>query len=130
MPINEEQLTDALLRALIGGTLDRRPKDPAGFPIDVNRPVIANPLTGGLESTEFTRTVPIGDRDFNIPSISNGRFVPPDMARFEAGLRNERQPLGLSEVPNFQESPNFAEAIRNAILRSQAIGPARERFGR
>jgi len=124
--MDENELLDALLRANIGGTLDRRPVDPAGFPIDVNRPVIPNPMTGGEQSTEFSQTIGMDGRDFNVPTIGNlfgkSEFLPTEQAIMAAILRNKNNPIGLSETPNFASQ---AEALKQAPLRSSAIGPAR-----
>jgi len=124
--MDENELLEALVRANIGGTLDRRPKDPAGFPIDVNRPVIPNPMTGGERSTEFSRTIGMDGRNFNVPTIGNlfgkSEFLPTEQAIMAAMLRNKNAPLGLDETPNFSSQD---EALRQAPMRSSAIGPAR-----
>ncbi len=67
-------MSPALLQAIAKGD----PRDPAGFPIDINRPALQNP--DGSYSTEKTITVGFGDRYYNIPTIWDGVELPSDGA--------------------------------------------------
>ena len=125
--MDKDKLTDSLLRAMVGGTLDRRPRDPAGFPVNVNRPIIPNPLTGGLRSTEFSRSHEMEGREYDFPSIGNlygkTEFLPPEQYILAALLRSGDYPMGLQEIPNFpMNDPNRIKPG----LRSHKIGQARE----
>lgn len=92
--------------------------DPAGFPIDLSRPIIKNP--DGTFSTEETISVGFGGRTYNIPTIWDGKRVAPEVA-----VENAKAALRRGEV-----FPNFAtveEAKAAAPLRSKAIGDIRAR---
>ncbi len=105
-------LSPALLQAIAKGD----PRDPAGFPIDINRPALQNP--DGSYSTEKTITVGFGDRYYNIPTIWDGVELPSDGAVLMAkdALRRGVQ------FPNFR---SLTEAVTAAPLRSQAVDKAR-----
>ena len=93
-----------------------RPIDPAGFQIDINRPILQNP--DGTHSTEKTITVGFGDRYYNIPTIWGGVEVPKDEA---INLAREALRRGV-QFPNFR---SISEAVTAAPLRSQSIDKAR-----
>jgi len=88
-------------------------RDPAGFPIDLARPILLNP--DGSFSTEETITVGFGDRYFNIPTIWNGKRVDEKdaIARALESLRAG----GI--FPNF---PTLGEAEAAAVARTKHIG--------
>ena len=98
-------------------------KDPAGFDIDLDRPMLSNP--DGSFSTERTITVQgreLGlddDRWYNIPSIVGGREVSQEEASRDAKTQLDQGWV----FPNFDDEP---EASRQAPLRSNRIDELRQ----
>lgn len=92
-------------------------KDPNGFDIDTNRPVVNN--EDGSVSTESTITIGIDDKYYNVPTVYNGIRYPEDTA---AELAKMQLKNGVT-FPNFKTEE---EAISAAKARSSAIGKARE----
>lgn len=91
------------------------PRDPAGFPINLRRPVLQNP--DKTISTEETITIQVGDRFYNVPTILNGKRVTKETAVQHAvrGIRGVKNP----PYPNFA---TLKEAEAGAKARSQEIG--------
>lgn len=109
-----EVIRDDMMKsvAAVGGTA----VDPAGFPIDLTRPRIKNP--DGSFSTESTITVGMDGRQYNIPTIVDGKRVDNETAVADA-----RRRLAAGEkLPNFD---TVEEAVAQAGARSQRRGELR-----
>ena len=110
--------------------LDRRPKDPSGFPIDVDRPLV---LVGEGDNrsiaTEMTTTVPgtalgmpMQGVFFNIPTVINGVAMSPEAAAQLTGKLIASGEINIDDIPRFNSEQEAAAA---ALARSQAIGELR-----
>ena len=106
--------------------------DPAGFPIEMNRPVVFD--EGGLDPhTELSETFQAGELGFpgegfyNVPTIWEGKiYNTQDPAQFET-VRNYVQQQAQSgfRFPNF---PSVDEAVQAAQARSQYFNTAKEQM--
>ena len=106
--------------------------DPAGFPIEMNRPVVFD--EGGLDPhTELSETFPAqelgfeGTNYYNVPTIWEGKiYDTQDPAQFES-MRNYVQQQAKSgfRFPNF---PTVDEAVQAAQARSQYFNTIKEQM--
>lgn len=99
-------------------------RDPFGFPIDVNRPALAN--GDGSISTEETTTfdaaeVGMPSEIVTVPTIIGGRRVSEDEAKaaFAAG----QNPAVQRGFPSFADAETAARARTDAIPGARATGP-------
>lgn len=95
--------------------------DPAGFPIDMRRPIVVDK---GDVKTEYSMTtqLPGFSGYFNIPTVWGGRALDPDKD-YQTILRNALNAIGKgTRIPYFETEQ---EALQQAPLRSQYIGNLR-----
>lgn len=88
-------------------------RDPAGFKIDMTRPIIQN--KDGTTSSEKSITVGFDGRYFNIPTIWGGKLISND----EAKARAKKEIKAGEEYPNFDTKD---QAVKAAGERSDYLG--------
>ena len=101
------------------------PKDPAGFLIDPNRPILMN--EDGSSSSERTVTIEGDGRYFNVPSIINGKRYDTDKQEdFEKVIENAKSKMRQGWIyPNFE---SLEEAEQQAGARSDSLTEARAQY--
>lgn len=101
------------------------PKDPAGFLIDPNRPILMN--EDGSSSSERTVTIEGDGRYFNVPSIINGeRYDQETPEDFEKIIENAKSKMKQGWIyPNFE---SLEEAEQQAGARSDSLTDARAEY--
>lgn len=109
-------------------SLDRGQVDPAGYPIDVNRPLIVT--DDGNIATERTATVPgtalgmpMPGVFFNIPTIIQGVPMSPEAAAQLTQKLIQNGTIKLEDIPRFGSEQ---EAVSAAVQRSNTIAELRK----
>lgn len=93
--------------------------DPYGFPVDLTRPIVKDEEE---IKTEFTETVKIGDRFYNIPTVWGGKAYDWEKDKnYILGRVTDYLSVG-GQIPNFS---TLEEAIKAAPIRSEFIGQLR-----
>jgi hypothetical protein len=102
-------------------------KDSAGYPIDLNRPIVFDPQ-GYEPHTELSMTaqgkelgLPNANAYYNVPTIYGGQIYDPNTFSGNMAIRKNVQ-----MNPNqYQSFPDTNSAVNQAIRRSQDIGNLR-----
>jgi hypothetical protein len=102
-------------------------KDSAGYPIDLNRPIVFDPQ-GYEPHTELSMTaqgkelgLPNANAYYNVPTIYGGQIYDPNTFSGNMAIRKNVQ-----MNPNqYQSFPDTNFAVNQAIRRSQDIGNLR-----
>jgi hypothetical protein len=102
-------------------------KDSAGYPIDLNRPIVFDPQ-GYEPHTELSMTaqgkelgLPNANAYYNVPTIYGGQIYDPNTFSGNMDIRRNVQ-----MNPNqYQSFPDTNSAVNQAIRRSQDIGNLR-----
>jgi len=130
-PADRAASSDAeIQQALAAGqqSLDRGQVDPAGYPIDVNRPLVIT--DDGNIATERTATVPgtalgmpMPGVFFNIPTIIQGVPMSPEAAAQLTQKLIQNGTIKLEDIPRFGSEQ---EAVSAAVQRSNTIAELRK----
>jgi len=102
-------------------------KDSAGYPIDLNRPIVFDPQ-GYEPHTELSMTaqgkelgLPNANAYYNVPTIYGGQIYDPNTFSGNIAIRKNVQ-INPSQYQSFSDEKS---AVNQAIRRSQDIGNLR-----
>ena len=105
--------------------------DPAGFPIDINRPIVmdeqGNPQTERgvtVDASELGYPFNPGQKFVNIPSVIDGVAMSGDAALDLTKKKIQNRSIDASKFPTFN---SIEEATTGSIERSKKIGKLREK---